>query len=258
MPAPLYRQIAEELRAQIESGELVPGSQLPTELDLRQRYDASRNTIRDALKWLTARGLIEGRAGQGTFVMKANDPVVTLLSGPYEIPGRDIRGADAGELMVAMSEPRVEVRAAGEVAAMLGLPVGAEVVSRQEIRFIDGMVWTLRTSFYPRELVERGAERLLGIRVIEEGVLRYLEDALGLRQVGYQDRIRVGPPDKEEAELFKLPDDGRVSVITVLRTSYAADRSAFQVTITAYPGDRNELLVNSGDLPPPNFPEADE
>ena len=53
----------------IESGELPPGSQLPTELELRDRYSASRNTVRDAIKWLTAHDLVETRPGQGTFVV---------------------------------------------------------------------------------------------------------------------------------------------------------------------------------------------
>ena len=48
MPDPMYRQIADDLRGQIESGELEPGQQLRTELELRERYEASRNTVRDA------------------------------------------------------------------------------------------------------------------------------------------------------------------------------------------------------------------
>ncbi len=49
MGSPMYRQIAEQLRLRIESGELAPGSQLPTELVLREEFNASRNTVRDAI-----------------------------------------------------------------------------------------------------------------------------------------------------------------------------------------------------------------
>ena len=58
MVDPMYRQIAEDLRRQVESGELPPGSRLPTEIELREKYNASRNTIRDAIKWLTTRSLV--------------------------------------------------------------------------------------------------------------------------------------------------------------------------------------------------------
>ena len=78
---PMYQQIAEDLRAQIESGTLAPGAQLPTELELRDRYDSSRNTIRDAIKRLTSQGLVETRPGQGTFVTRRVDPFVTVLTG---------------------------------------------------------------------------------------------------------------------------------------------------------------------------------
>jgi GntR family transcriptional regulator len=70
MAPPMYQHIADELRTRIESGDLAPGAQLPTELELREQYSASRNTIRDAVKRLTSLGLVETRPGQGTFVCR--------------------------------------------------------------------------------------------------------------------------------------------------------------------------------------------
>ena len=80
MADPMYRQIADDLRGQIESGDLEPGQQLPTELELRDHHEASRNTVRDAIKWLTSLGLVETRPGQGTFVARKEDPFVTTLT----------------------------------------------------------------------------------------------------------------------------------------------------------------------------------
>src|SRR5947207_2374987 len=81
MAEPMYRQIAEILRGRIESGEIAPGAQLPTEIELMDQYMASRNTVRDAIKLLTTRGLVEARAGQGTFVVEKINPFVTTLTG---------------------------------------------------------------------------------------------------------------------------------------------------------------------------------
>src|SRR6266851_4122292 len=80
MADPMYRRIAEDLRTKIESGELARGSQLATEIELREQYDASRNTVRDAIKWLTTLGLVETRPGQGTFVIEKINPFVTTLT----------------------------------------------------------------------------------------------------------------------------------------------------------------------------------
>jgi GntR family transcriptional regulator len=77
----MYRQIAEDLRQKVQSGVIGPGSQLPTELALREEYDASRNTVRDAVKWLINLGLVATRPGQGTFVIEKMDPFATTLSG---------------------------------------------------------------------------------------------------------------------------------------------------------------------------------
>jgi DNA-binding GntR family transcriptional regulator len=80
VPEPMYRQIADELRRQIEAGELKAGAQLQTEPELRATHGASRNTVRDAVKWLVALGLVETRPGQGTFVVDKIVPFVTTLS----------------------------------------------------------------------------------------------------------------------------------------------------------------------------------
>lgn len=82
---PMYRVISDELRQEIENGQLEPGSQLPTELELRDRFNASRNTIRDAVKTLINLGLVVTRPGQGTFVTQRIDPFVTTLSADADL-----------------------------------------------------------------------------------------------------------------------------------------------------------------------------
>ncbi|MGH3381838.1 MAG: winged helix-turn-helix domain-containing protein [Pseudonocardiaceae bacterium] len=66
---PLYRRIAADLIAAIESGDYPPGSQLPGEAQLAEQFQASRNTIRSALSELDGRGLIEVVHGKGRIVL---------------------------------------------------------------------------------------------------------------------------------------------------------------------------------------------
>jgi len=68
---PLWRQLADILRAQIESGELPPGRMVPSETTLVQRYGLARGTVRKALDWLEDQGLVNRVTGRGTFVRKA-------------------------------------------------------------------------------------------------------------------------------------------------------------------------------------------
>jgi GntR family transcriptional regulator len=254
---PMYRQIADDLRRQIEEGELAPGAQLRTELELREKYEASRNTVRDAIKWLITRGLVETRPGQGTFVVEKIDPFVTPLS-----PTTDdlemafgLEGAAYGSEVMARlrrpetTGPRVEVqRADADLASELQLQGDLTVVSRHQQRFIDETLWSMQTSFYPMSLVQRGAARLLQAANIAEGAVRYLRES-GIKLAGWRDKVKVRAPNQTETTAFKLPDDGRVAVIETRRTGYDKSGKPFVLTISVYPADRNEFVIDVGDVP---------
>ncbi|HEU5432629.1 MAG TPA: extracellular solute-binding protein, partial [Thermomicrobiales bacterium] len=65
---PLTRQIIEQVRGQIERGELAPGDRLPTESELCARLGVSRKPVRSALGQLQTMGVLERRPRRGTFV----------------------------------------------------------------------------------------------------------------------------------------------------------------------------------------------
>jgi GntR family transcriptional regulator len=250
---PMYRQIAEDLRSQIESGEIPPGSQLPTEIELREKYNASRNTIRDAIKWLTTRSLVETRPGQGTFVVEKINPFVTTLSdadtgGSGEVGIQLARTVAAREFTA--TPPRLEIQGAdSRVAQELQVEPGTTVITRHQQRLIDGTPWSLQTSFYPLSLVERGGARLIQAENIKEGTVEYLERTLGIAQAGWRDTIMVRAPDYTETTFFGLPEDGRVAVIETLRTAFDQDGQPFRVTNTVYPADRTLFAIIAGLVP---------
>jgi GntR family transcriptional regulator len=255
----MYRRIAQELQQQIRSGIPEPGGQLPTELELAERYDASRNTVRDAIKWLAANGLVETRQGQGTFVLNPITPFVTTLSADPET-GLGYEKTDASFALArekgcqpSESPPKVAVLlATGNVAARLRIPEGTQVVSRRQERYIDGAPWSLQTTFYPMDLVVLGAHQLISAETISGGTVSYLRDTLGLTQIGYRDRILVRPPDDDESRFFGLSDDARTPVVTILRTGYRNSNEGplpYRVTFTVLRADRNQFVINSGEVP---------
>ncbi len=275
MTEPMYRQIAEDLRARIESGAIARGAKLPTESELRVSYGAARNTVRDAVKLLASRGLVKTRPGLGTFVVRHVEPFVTTLAtaalpGPREPTGEGgAEGGSAGSLaddedeesfagvskqgqMPLASGPQVGVQPAPEdVAARLCLPPGAQVVSRRRQWFMDGSPWSLRTSYYPFEFVAMGTD-LVRAEGLPGGAASYLEQRLGLVQVGYQESILARPPTGDEATFLELPDDGRSCVVAVARTCFRQVEHGlvpFRVTIAVLPADRVVLVINSGAVP---------
>jgi GntR family transcriptional regulator len=259
MAPPMYQQIADDLRAQIESGQVEPGSQLPTELELRERYEASRNTIRDAIKRLTSLGLVETKPGQGTFVVQKMKTFVTTLTGSTKAgSGSDAVARYLSEVgeegrKAGITKPRVEILGAPEeVALRLREPPGTQVVSRHQERFIDKLPWSLQTSFYPTEFVtERGATDLLKAEDMPDGVVRYLEQVLEIKQVGYRDWVTARNPDPNEQSFFRIPHDA--TVFEIFRTSFDQSGNPIRVTVTVYPADRNQFIVSVGETPDPQY-----
>src|ERR1700690_3914551 len=64
----LYEQIVQQVEESILIGQLKPGDQLPAERDLAQSFGVSRTAVREAVKTLREKGLVEAYSGRGTFV----------------------------------------------------------------------------------------------------------------------------------------------------------------------------------------------
>jgi GntR family transcriptional repressor for pyruvate dehydrogenase complex len=67
----LFEQITEQIEQQILRGELQSGDRLPTERELADQFHASRTAVREAMKILAQKGLIEMRPGRGTIVINS-------------------------------------------------------------------------------------------------------------------------------------------------------------------------------------------
>ena len=274
---PRYQRIAADLMQKIETGEFGAGTKLPNELELIEAYGASRNTIRDAINWLALRELVERKPGQGTFVTRRIKPIVTTLSQDPETgrAGGDASGAyqeyvdslerrkeaafdvepETPHLLPVprKSPPSVELMPAPDyVAERLLVAPGDHVVRRRQEFWVDQMPWAIQSTFYPLDLVERGAKELLRAADLE-GELTYIAESTGLERCGYRVRILVRKPSADEAKFFELPLDGSVHVVSLIRTAYEDQPGRgpypFRANFTVFPGDRHQFVINSGKFP---------
>ncbi|MGW7296067.1 GntR family transcriptional regulator [Streptomyces xiamenensis] len=69
-PVPPYRQIADDLRRRIESGEIPPGRRIPSMVELEQQWGVARDTLRKATQVLKNEGLVETVTGMGIYVVQ--------------------------------------------------------------------------------------------------------------------------------------------------------------------------------------------
>ena len=74
----LYEQIVRQIEDSIKQGELKPGDQLPAERELALQFGVSRTAVREAVKALHEKGLVEAYPGRGTFVTSGSSNSIRL------------------------------------------------------------------------------------------------------------------------------------------------------------------------------------
>jgi len=219
----VYRQIADQLRAEIQRGERDAGSQLPSESQLMASYDVSRVTARRALGVLVTDGLVVAEHGRGWFVRR-KPPVKRLGSDRF---ARRSEGKAAFTVdMEASNRPfQVDVLFVGrdtiseEMGVRLGVAAGDEVVVRRRRYLAEGQPIEVATSYIPLD-VAAGTP-------IEEpnpgpgGIYARMEDQ-GMTFDRYDEEIAARMPTEEETRLLQLPPAS--PVLHLIRTAIADGR----------------------------------
>lgn len=85
---PVYRQLADILRARIGNGEFAPGDVLPSETQLMQEFELARITVREAMKALRAEGLVVTARRRGSYVRGEVERMPVTVEGPAEVSAR--------------------------------------------------------------------------------------------------------------------------------------------------------------------------
>jgi len=115
-PQRLYRQIAEQIRQLMVSGEFALGSRLPAERDLALQLGVSRPSVREALIALEVEGMIEVRTGSGIYVQRTQAAATSksAAKAQHQGPSEQDAPADWGPLEVMSARLLIEA----EVAAL--------------------------------------------------------------------------------------------------------------------------------------------
>ena len=142
----MWRRIADEIEQSIVRGTFKPGTKLPGELEIAERFAVNRHTVRRAIAALTERGLVRAERGSGTFVEARRIA--------YPIRRRTrfseiIRGAGhtlGGRLIGS------EVEAAdAEIARRLKLKASTLVARLDLLRYADGIPLCAATTWLPAQ-----------------------------------------------------------------------------------------------------------
>lgn len=88
---PAYLQIADDLRQQIRSGALAPGTPLPSTARLAERYESSASVVKMAVGILRTEGLVIGQQGKGVFVRDPAEPAPAHDSDALDVIRAELR-----------------------------------------------------------------------------------------------------------------------------------------------------------------------
>ncbi|MEQ4715729.1 MULTISPECIES: GntR family transcriptional regulator [unclassified Nonomuraea] len=229
---PIYRRIADGLRARILSGELRDGDRLPGENALMAEYAIARATARQALAVLINEGLAVPKRGSGVYV-RLFKPIrrhgSRRLSREQWGQGRAIWDADTRGRPFTVDRVEVALERAGEEVA--GVLESGEVWVRRRRYSVDARPVQLATSYFPAHLVEGSAITLADTG--PGGVYARLGD-LGVPPAHFTEEVRARMPGPREITLLDLP--GGTPVIVIARTAY---------TSGGLPVELNEMVLDS-------------
>jgi GntR family transcriptional regulator len=223
-PIPLYIQIDEELRGQIDSGELGPLAQVPSETELAEHFRVSRMTARKALDRLVADGMLFRQPGKGTFVA------------PSKIAHGASQGLSFSAAMRGLGLPcetRVLeagiVRAPSNVARALSLAHGAQAIFLRRLRIVDGEPAAIHLSYLPSRLSALLESDL-------SGSLSDLMSGIGARVERSDDSVEAVLATGDEAQLLAVPEGSPLVLIS--GTAYSAGNEPVRYSEALYPGAR--------------------
>ena len=228
-PIPLYYQVAEQIAQAIRRGELRPGDQLDSEVQIAEGLGLSRPTIRQAIGHLVDRGMLVRRRGVGTQILPLPARREMELSSLYD----DLDRAGRKPTTEVLRLDRVGVDP--ETAAALGLSEGTEVTHVVRLRRSDGEPLALMRNWLPDPAPTLSVEALEA-----RGLYEVLRKA-GVRICVARQRIGARTASEEHAELLDEPDG--TAVLTMERTAYDDHGRAVEYGSHVYRASRYSLEV---------------
>ncbi|MDA3629883.1 GntR family transcriptional regulator [Saccharopolyspora sp. WRP15-2] len=237
---PRYLQIARDLAEEIAAQRWAVGERMPPEPELASSFEVSRETLRNALRELEARGLVSRRKGDGTRVERLT-PVQrfdTSLGSLEELVqyGRDaVREVTASE----------EVTVGSELAATADLPPGAVLARLTTVRRApDGSAVSWSQVYLSPDDAAAVADDLdKSTRLISD----LLRERTGRSTHRVVQRVRAIALPTEPAEALGLPPGS--PALEFVRHYYDATGDLFETTVGVHPGDTfsyRTTLVRSG------------
>lgn len=222
-----FRVIYDELAQLIQSGEYAPKQSLPSENELAETYQTSRETIRKALKLLSEHGYIQKIRGKGSVVLDISR-IDFPISGLVSFRELAKKMGTRAETDVVKLEKR---RSTSFLCEVLELEATEDIWELHRVRSIDGEKIILDKDYLVVDAIPT-----LPKKACEKSIYAYIEKELGLSISFAKKEITVEPPTKEDRALLDL--EGYDMIVVVKSQVYLEDTTLFQYTESRHRPDK--------------------
>jgi GntR family transcriptional regulator len=248
--SPVYLRVLEDLRMRIREGMLAPGARIPSRNAIIARYGVGETAAKHALQVLATEGLIEARAGSGTYVRQV--PAIGQLEhdrldypgSPFGLDESALPGDPATARKVSWEHQTEHVAPPPWIARRLGAGAATALVTvTRYLLTADGEPVQLAVSYEPAGLTEGTA-----VALPEQGPLAGRGVIERMRSIGIEvdqvlEELSVRPSMLAEAEALALAPGAPVLHIERLHTSGGQPVETADIVI---PADRFRLRYRFG------------
>lgn len=210
---PLYMQISELLIRDIAAGRLIDGEKLPPERDMAAQLGIAVGTLRQALKDLTAKGMLNRVQGSGNYIRAKADPASVYALLRIELAtGGGLPTARVLSVDLLPKDPRLPAFGTSDKGHRI-----------RRLRFLSGQVAAVEEIWLDASYIPQ-----IAINDLSESLYLYYRQRLGLWIARAEDSIGMGPlPDWTPTEFPHHPgkDVPLISRISLDQTGQSAEAS---------------------------------
>lgn len=227
MPDPKWRQVLEDLEQRLADGDIA--DRFPTDRELVEHYGVSRHTVREAVRHLRARGIIERERGRGSTVRV---PQFATPSGALYSLFREVEAQGIPQTSTVLTQDsRPDALAAQE----LGLPETTRLFHLERIRYAGDEPLAVDTVWLPPDL----GDPLLDVDFTHTALYDELEQRVGVRLTGGRETITALVPDDALVDVLDLDPDE--ACLRIERIGELGDR-VVECRVTLVRGSRFALV----------------
>jgi GntR family transcriptional regulator len=220
---PLWKQVLDDLERRIAAGDIV--DRFPTDKELTEHYGVSRHTVREAVRGLRARGLVDRHRGRGSFLNET--PLTQPLGGLYSL-FRSVEERGLAQRSEVTANERVRD---ADAAGRLGLRPDAELVRIDRLRFAGDDPLAFDSVWLPADI----GRHLLDVDLTRTALYDELQSRAGIHLTAVDESLEPLVPDADARALLHLDEDE--ALLRVRRLGSAGDRPV-ECRITLIRGQR--------------------